>query len=321
LGVPGIAIGQATSQEAGKMQVVKCCARPLFIGLALLVLAATAAPAAVDWPAALYYTVGVSTDEASRIQSSATFTGPLSEDFGLTLAGWWITGGSNNRAFVGDAFIDYDRDPVYLAAGRKFVPFGPVGMLVSPGIWGGEVKLTHDRVTVQAISGTIAFTPVTGGTRFTYAGNRGPSEESLTAARLAVALTDPSSPVPVTVGLNWIDVLDDSGTSVDVAIEANDWLGLFGEFADYNDAEARAYGIRLSDQKLRPDTVRHTILVFYHRSVPIGFVPAQIGASQFYEEQSGWVGGIYHQLNERYGVGVYADNEDAVLTLFGYLPL
>jgi hypothetical protein len=291
------------------------------IALALLLLVAGAASAAVDWPTSLSYTIGASTDETSRIQTSATLRGPIGPNLGLTLGGWWIAGGTNNRAFVGDAYVDYTKDPLYVAAGRKFVPFGPIGVLVSPGIWGGEVQYRHDRFTLQAISGTLAYTAVTGGTRFTYAGNRIPSDEGITAGRLAIALSDADSAVPATLGINYIDILDDTGKSADLSVDATKWLNLFGETADYDDVDAHAYGIRLSDQHSRSDPTSHTILVFYHRDIPVGFVPAAAGATQFFENQTGWVGGIYHQLDARRGIGVYADREEAILTYFGYVPL
>jgi len=55
--------------------------------------------------------------------------------------------------------------------------------------------------------------------------------------------------------------------------------------------------------------------------VPIGFVPAMVGATQYFEGQEGLAGGVYHQFNARYGLGLYADEDNAILTLFGNVPL
>jgi len=292
-----------------------------WLALGLLMLAASAVSAQTNWPSALNYSVGLSTDETARGQVSAFLSGPINESFGAKIGGSWITAGSDNRAFVADAYLDYREGPLYLAAGRKFVPFGPAGVLVSPGISGGEAQLNYDRVSIQAIAGTLAFTPVTGGTRFTFAGNRSPADEDITAGRIAFRLTESGAPAPVTVGVNALDLLDETGWSGDISIDANRWLNLFGESAEFDDISANVYGVRLSNQKSREDPSRYTMVVFYHRRIPVGFVPAQVGATQYFEDQTGWVAGLYHQFGPEYGLGLYADDEDAIISLFGYVPL
>jgi hypothetical protein len=297
------------------------CALVLGVAFVIVLTLAVAACAETTWPSALSYSVGVSSDETAKIQTSAAFSGPLNENFGAKIGGWWIAGGTENRAFVGDAYIDYHKRELYLAGGRKFVPFGQVGLLVSPGIEGGEVKVGSDRVTLQAIAGRLAFTPVTGGTRFTFAGNRGPADENIVAGRLAFQLTEPPSTVGATLGVNALDLMDDTGWSGDLVIDANKWLALFGESASFNSVDAHVYGLRLSNQQLVKDPAEYTMLVLYRRDVPIGFLPAQVGATQFFENQTGWAGGVYHQFDARYGLGLYADEDNAILTLFGYVPL
>ncbi len=297
------------------------CALVLGVAFAITLALAVAACAGTTWPSALSYSVGVSSDETAKVQVGAALSGPLNESFGAKIGGWWITGGSDNRAFVGDAYLDYHKRELYLAGGRKFVPFGQLGLLVSPGIEGGEVQVSSDRVTLQAIAGRLAFTPVTGGTRFTFAGNRSPADESITAARLAVRLTEPPSTVGATLGVNALHLMGDTGWSGDLVIDANKWLALFGESASFNSVDAHAYGARWSNQQLVKDPTKYTMLVLYRRNVPVGFLPAQVGATQFFENQTGWAGGIYHQFDARYGLGLYADKDNAILTLFGYVPL
>jgi hypothetical protein len=236
------------------------------------------------------------------------------------IEGWWIGGTGDDRAFVGDAYVDFTRNPVYLAAGRKFTMFGPAGLLVSPGIFGGEVKLDTDGWVLQALAGTLQFTPGTGTTRFSFAGIRSPSDEGVVAARVGRTLTPISAAVPVKVGVNWLDVMDDTGTSVDAEVGLRPWLTLYGEAADYADANASLYGVRLSDAASREDG-RVWILVFYHRDIDVGFVPASVGASAHFEGQSGWAGGLYYQMSMRQAIGVFADDRDAILTWFGYVPL
>ena len=294
---------------------------PALLGLALLLLVTVAACAGTQWPSAFTYSVGVSSDETSRIQTNAAFSGPLDENFGAKIGGWWIIGGEHNRAFLGDAYIDYRKHEVYLAGGRKFVPFGPAGVLVSPGIAGGEAQFNSDRVSVQAITGDLAFTPVTGGTRFTFAGNRSPADDHVTAGRVAFKLTEPGAERPVVLGVNALRLLDQTGWSGDLSADLSKEWTVYGEGARFEDVSAHAYGVRWSDQKLQKDPSKYTMVVLYHRDVPIGFIPATVGASQYFENQQGWAGGIYHQFNARYGLGLYADEKNAILTLFGNVPL
>jgi len=305
------------------MRKITRCAAPYFAALIVLLLAASAACAQAQWPSLASYTLSLSTDETARYQTSLGFSGPIGENLGLKLEGWWIGGRGDDRAFVGDAYVDYDKDVVYVAAGRKYVPFGPpgipVGVLVSPGIFGAEVQLRAERVTLQGIVGTLQFTPGTGTTRFTYAGKRAPADEDIRAVRISAQLTEPNAVTPVTLGVNWIDVADETGSSIDASVGVTEWLTLYGEAADC-EGDGHVYGIRLSDATMRTDG-KATIFVWYHRDIDIGFVPATVGASSFFEGQTGWVGAIYHQFSPRRAIGVYADDQEAILTLFGNHPL
>jgi hypothetical protein len=277
--------------------------------------------AATQWPSLFEYSAGVSTDKASRLQLYGALSGPIAPDMGLKVGGWWVAWSSDNRAFIADAYVDYTKQPLYLAAGRKLVFFGPAGILVSPGIYGGEAKFTHDRLTVQAAAGTLAFTPVSGGTRFTYAGNRAPADDSIRAARAQVEVTPLGAEKSVTLGVNVLGLLDDSGRSADATVDVTRWLSLFGETAEFGDVHAHAYGIHISDQHSRQNPDRYTLLAYYHRKVPIGFLPATVGATSYFENQVGWAGGLYHQMDARHGIGVFADRKDAILTLFFRQPL
>lgn len=292
----------------------------LVIVLAALFVLASGAWADTQWPSLFRYTLSLSSDETARYQVSAGLSGPVAENMSAKVEGWWIGGKGDDRAFVGDAYVDFKRNPVYVAAGRKYTVFGPAGVLVSPGIFGGELKLDTDGWVFQAIAGTLQFTPGTGTTRFTFTGARAPGDEGITAVRLARTLTPADAAVPVKLGVNWIDVVDDTGTSVDAEIGLRRWLTLYGEAADYDDANASLYGVRLSDAATREDG-RAWILVYYHRDIDVGFVPAAVGASSYFEGQSGWAGGLYYQMNPRNAIGVFADDEDAILTWFGTVPI
>ncbi len=302
------------------MQRLRRSAAPHVLAIALLFLMASAAGAETKWPSLFKYTVSLSSEDAARYQLSADFSGPIADYMNAKIQGWWIGGTADNRAFVGDAYVDFNRSPIYLAGGRKYVPFGPAGLLVSPGLLGGELGLDINRWELRVIAGTIAFTPGTSATRFTYSGTRAPSDESMTAVRLAIPLTGPGATVPVTLAGNWLDVLDDTGTSVDAQIGVLPWLTLYGEAADFGDERAHVYGVRLSDAHLRDDG-KAWILVLYERDIPIGYVPALVGACHFFEEQDGLVGALYYQMNAYQAIGVYADNKDGILTWFHTIPL
>ncbi len=295
-------------------------AAPYLLAVSLVILAAGASGADTHWPTLFRYTVSLSSDDSARYQLSADFSGPIADYMNAKVQGWWIGGTEDNRAFAGDAYVDFDRTPIYLAAGRKYTMFGPAGILVSPGLFGGELRVDINRWQLHAIAGTIAFTPGTGTTRFTYGGARTASDESMTAARLSCPLTGPDARMPVVLSGNWLDVLDDSGTSLDLQIEALSWLTLYGEGADFGDADASVYGVKLSDAHLRDDG-RAWILVIYKRDIPVGYVPARAGACSYFEGQDGWVGGFYHQMNSQQAIGVYADREEAIFTWFHTVPL
>jgi hypothetical protein len=315
---------------------------PYLAVLIVLLLAASAACAQTVWPNLLSYTFSLSSDAAARYQASLALSGPVGENLGGKLEGWWTGGGSDYRAFVGDAYLDYDKDILYLAAGRKYVTFRqpeiPVGVLVSSGILGAEVRVRTGRVTLQGIAGGLAFMPGTSTTGFTFAGipsgvcvacvptipvagrpSSAPLDEDIRALRAAGQLTKPGAVIPVALGVNWVDVADETGSSIDASIGVTKWLTLYGEAAHCG-GDAHVYGIRLSDADLRTDG-KGTIVVWYYRDIDDGFVPAAVGATSFFEGQSGWVGGLYHQFSPHRSIGVYADGEEAVLTLFGNRPL
>ncbi len=315
---------------------------PYLGALIVLLLAASAACAQTGWPNLVSYAFSLSTDAATRYEASLALSGPAGENLGGKLEGWWTGGRGDYRAFVGDAYLDYDKDILYLAAGRKYVTFRqpeiPVGALVSSGIVGAEVQVRARRVTFQGIVGSLAFMPGTSTTEFTFAGipsgvcgpwcstipatgrrSSAPLDEDILALRATCQLTDPSARNPVTLGLNWVDVADETGASVDASIGVTKWLTLYGEAAKCG-GDARVYGIHLSDMALRTDGTG-TIVVWYYRDIAEGFVPAAVGATSFFEGQRGWVGGLYHRFSPHRSVGAFTDGDETVLTLFGSHPL
>jgi hypothetical protein len=315
---------------------------PCLTVLIVLLLAASAACAQTGWPDLVSYAFSLSTDAATRYQASLALSGPVREHLGAKLEGWWTGGSGDHEAFVGDAYVDYDKDILYLAAGRKYVMFRqpemPVGALVSSGILGAEVQVRTGRVTFQGIVGSLAFMPGTSTTAFGFAGTpsgacgpwcstipaagrRGsqPLDEDILALRATGQLTEPGARNPVALGLNWVDLASETGASVDVSVGVTKWLTLYGEAANCV-GDARVYGIYLSDMALRTDG-KGTIVVWYHRDIAEGFVPAAVGATSFFEGQRGWVGGLYHRLSPHRSIGAFTDGDEAVLTLFGSRPL
>jgi hypothetical protein len=315
---------------------------PCLAALIVLLLLAGAACAQTAWPNLVSYAFSLSTDAATRYQAGVALSGPAGENLGGKLEGWWTGGGGDHRAFVGDAYLDYDEDSLYLAAGRKYVTFRqpetPVGALVSSGILGAEAQVRAGRVTFQGILGGLAFMPGTSTTGFAFAGtpsgvcgpwcsttppggrrSSAPLDEDILALRAKGQLTDPGARNPVVLGLNWVDVADETGASIDASIGVTKWLTLYGEAANCV-GDAHVYGIRLSDMSFRTDG-RGTIVVWYHRDIDEGFVPAAVGATSFFEGQRGWVGGLYHRISPTRALGLFADGEEVVLTLFGNRPL
>jgi hypothetical protein len=315
---------------------------PSLAVLMVLVLAAGAADAQTGWPNLVCYTLSLSTEVATRYQASLALSGPVGEHLGAKLEGWGTGGSGDHEAFLGDAYLDYDKAILYVAVGRKYVTFrqpeAPVGALVSSGILGAEVQVRTGRVTFQGIVGGLAFMPGTSTTGFTFAGTpsgvcgpwcsitpavgrRGsqPLEEGILALRATGRLTGPGARNPVALGLNWIGVASETGASIDGSAGVTKWLTLYGEAARGR-GEAGVYGIRLSDMALRTDG-KGTIVVWYYRDIGEGFVPAAVGATSFFEGQRGWVGGLYHRLSPERSIGVLADGDEVVVTLFGSRPL
>ncbi len=316
---------------------------PCLAALIALLLAAGAACAQTVWPSLASYAFSLSTDPATRYQASLALSGPAGEDLGAKLEGWWTGGAGDHEAFVGDAYLDYDNGRLYLAAGRKYVTFRqpeiPVGALVSSGILGAEAQIRAGRVSLQGIAGGLAFMPGTSATGFGLAETpsvvcsggvcalRGPTlpvtgrrssqplDEDILALRATGQLTELGAVTQVGIGVNWVEVADETGASMDATIGVTKWLALFGEAARCG-GDAHVYGVRLSDTDLRTDG-KGTIVVCYHRDIDDGFVPATVGATSFFEGQRGWVGGLYHQISPRRSIGVSADGEEVVLTLFG----
>jgi hypothetical protein len=295
-------------------------AAPHVIALGLVLAAASAACAQTQWPSLFRYTLSLSSDETAAYQASASLSGRIGENYEAKIEGWWISGTEPTRDFLGDTYIAYDRSPWYLAGGRKYVVFGPAGgVLVSPGLEGGALEYDNGRYGVQVIGGELAFTPGTGETRFTYAGSRASSDEDFTAARVQALLTRPDAQAPVTVGVNWLDVLDDDGYSADIQVGVTPWLSLYGEAADFDDENGSVVGVSLSDAALRNDG-RAWIFVIYYRDIDINYVPAQVGATSYFEGQDGLVGALYYQMDPNHAVGVYVDDLDAIITWFHNIP-
>lgn len=301
------------------MQRTSRRAAPCLAVLLVALLAAGAAQAQAQWPRLADYTLSLSTDEEAAYQTSLSLSGPVGEDLRLKLQGWWLAGTGDDRAFLGDAYLAYDNDMLYLAAGRKYAVLGPIGVLASPGIFGLDLQVRADPARFQAVVGTLQFLPGVSATRFIHTGTRAPADESIAALRLAAQLTGPDAVAPVTLGVNWVHLADRSGSSLDTSICVTDWLTVYGEAADC-DGDAHAYGLRITNAHARADGAAATF-VLYHRTIDAGFVPAVLGATSFLEGGSGWVGGMHHQLGPGRAIGVYADGDEAVITWFGSIPI
>jgi len=279
-------------------------------------------------PAALDLSLGVSTADSAPFQASAFVSGGLTDVVGYRIGGWLVTGSGDTHSFLADAYLDFKGPRFYVAAGQKFVPFGPAGgVLVSPGIRGAEAKLDLPGVAVQVTTGRTEFTPVTGGgPRFTpsplFPAGAVRPEEDMTAARAELALTPLNRVIPVKVGVNLLDTLDDIGWSGDGEFTFLPALKGFVEFARFRSVSAWAAGVQLTDLRKAFGTKRATSGVLFYRRIPDDYAPAVVGATQYFPGQRGLAAGVYHELKPgRTGVGLFADEEDAILTLFKHFPL
>ena len=279
-------------------------------------------------PSALDASFGLSTDDAGPIQLSAFVQGGISEVVGYRLGGWLVTGSGDTHSFLADAYLDFKGPKFYLAGGQKFVPFGPAGgVLVSPGIRGGEAKFDLPWLTLQVITGRTQFTPVSGGgPRFTpsplFPSGAVRPKEDMTGARAQFTLTPAKSILPVKVGVNLLDVLHRTGLSGDGEFSLLPNLKAFAEYARFRGVSAWAAGFSVTGLGKAFGTDRYTSAVVFYRRIPDDYAPAVVGASQYFPGQRGLAAGLYHELNPgRTGVGLFADNENAILTLFKHFPL
>ena len=281
--------------------------------------------AAAD-PPALDLTLGVSTDDTAPIQTSAHLSGSLTDLVGYRIGGWLTTGSGDSHGFLGDAYLDFKGPGIYAAGGQKFVVFGPAGgVLVSPGIRGGELKVDLSRVRLQVISGRTEFTPVTGGgPRISPGFPLGTvrPEEDMTAARVEFTLTPLTALLPLRVGVNFLDTLDEEGFSGDAELPLLPKVTAFGEYARFDSVGAWAAGVRFNDLRKVFGTSRATSAMLLVRDIPDGYAPAAVGATQYFPNQDGLAGGIYHELRPAgMGIGIWGDDEDAIITLFKHVPL
>ncbi len=279
-------------------------------------------------PQALDITFGVTTDEVGRFQTSASLSGGLTEAVGYKIGGWLVAGSGDTKTFLADAYLDFKQEKFYLAVGQKFVAFGPAGgLLVSPGILGGEASLQLPRATFQLVTGTTQFTPVTGGgPRWTpspiYPPGTVQSEEEMTAARVQFDLSSSSRPLPLKVGVNGLRILGETGLSGDAELGLSRGMKLYGESAHFDDVRAWVVGVALTELGPLFGTTRPTSAVLFYLDVPGDYAPAVAGATAYFPAQKGLAGGIYHELKTgRTGIGFFADSRDASLTLFRHIPL
>lgn len=282
-------------------------------------------------PSALDLSLGVTTDENAPIQLGAFVYGDISDVIGYRVGGWLVTGSGDSHGFLADAYLDFKAPRVYVAGGQKFVVFGPAGgVLVSPGIRGGELKLDLPGVDLQVVTGRTQFTPVSGaGPRFTPSqlfpeGTVRPKED-MTAARAEFRLATAAGLIPVKAGVNLLDTLSDTGWSGDLEFPIFSMASLFGEYARFRGVDAWAAGLSLRDLRKAFRTERPTTAVIFYRQIPSDYAPAVVGASQYFPAQRGLAGGLYHELSSRgeakTAVGVFADKNDAILTFFRHQPL
>ena len=115
-----------------------------------------------SWPVTLDGGFAVGSRDEARFLVMAEGQGKMRDDFTLKVGGFLVNGSDGTHGWLSNAYVGLDRPQFYLAAGQKFVVFGPAGLLVSPGARGGEAVIKGRPITLQLLGGRTEFTPPAG---------------------------------------------------------------------------------------------------------------------------------------------------------------
>lgn len=297
--------------------------------LVVILLAALAGQAlcaeAPRWPLKVDTALGINSRSDARFQLMGEVYGPFQRDLTLRVGGWLVYGGSDGtKGFLSNAYVGLDRPQFYLAAGQKFVVFGPAGLMVSPGARGAEAVVKGRPLTLQLLGGRTQFTPPAGN-----AGRTTPNSDPLFgqdrerrdffAARVEYDLLKRER--HSYIGLNSLWASSRSGASIDLDASAGPNKRFYAEVSSFDGSVAMLGGMRFTDLRETFHTARDTSLDIFWRKVPDDYFPAVIGASQYYADRSGLALTLQHKVSDLSAFGLYGDGRGVQVNFFRFFDL
>jgi len=271
------------------------------------------------WPSGIDVSLALASRADARLQLAGEGYGPVGRDLTLRVGGWIATGSDGTRGVLNNAYVGMDRPRFYAAAGQKFVVFGPGGLLVSPGARGGEAVVKGRPISLQLLGGRTQFTPPAGAAgRFTP--NSDPlfgeerRREEFFAARTEYDLERGGK--HTYFGLNALWTTSRSGVSFDVETPLSEDRAFYAEVSSFDGTGAQLGGIRFKRFGKYLHTSRDTALDIFWRNVPEDYIPAQVGATQYYPDQGGPAAVLYHRVSGLSALGIYGDSQGVTVNFF-----
>jgi hypothetical protein len=286
---------------------------------------ALASFAAEDWPGSFDITAGVCSRADARFQLAGEGYGTISPGLTLRAGAWLASGDGTTHGYLANAYIGMDRPKFYLAGGQKFVVFGPAGLLVSSGTRGGEVVIKGQPLTLHLLAGRSAFTPP-----FGIAGRTTPNtdpifgteriHEQLVAARAEYDLIKGDN--HSYLGLNTLWTTSKAGGSLDLETSLfSPGRTIYVEVSDFDGISAQLAGMRFKNVNRFFHTPRETTLELFWKNVPGNYIPAEVGASQYYAEHTGLSVALNHKLNSLSSVVLTGDSQGVQVNFVRQFPL
>ncbi len=271
------------------------------------------------WPGGMDLSLSFASRKNARIVLAGEAYGTFKRTLTLKAGGWIANGSEGTKGFLANAYVGMDRPNYYIAAGQKFVVFGPAGLLVSPGARGAEVVLKGRPLTLQLLAGRTQFTPPTG-TAGRFTPNTDPLfgerrlHRQMTAVRVEYDL--PRAAQHTYLGLNGLWTDSRGGASIDLESPAGAGKSFYAEVASFDGTTAQLGGVRFREFGRYLSTSRPTTLDIFWRNLPEDYLPAQVGATQYYPRNGGVAAGFHHQLSALSAVGLYGDGRGVMMNFF-----
>jgi hypothetical protein len=272
------------------------------------------------WPVRVDTFIAFASRRNARLQLAAEGRGRLSHGLSLRVGGWLLSGTGSGvrgtRGYLGNAYVGMNRSKYYLAAGQKFVVFGPAGLMISPGMRGGEAVLKGQPITLQLLGGRTQFSPLAGTADRTTPNNDpvfGSKRPRRDFTAMRAEYDFPRGDHHSYAGLSslWMD--SKTGVSVDVETPFTNDRTFYAEVSSFNSVNAEVAGVRFNQFRRYLHTDRETVLNVYWINVEDNYLPAEYGATQYYPSSTGL--GVYlsHRLGQNSSLGLSGDSRGVTL--------